>query len=169
MSADNLTIFSADINDIDQLSERCRLLEALLQDLQRDQNVTIDKKIEQFFGKELAGEFKSKLSPDNLQTPEKQKALLEEALKYLASLPTVKLTLAFEPPSEFVSSLNQELGRLLGRKVVFDIKAKEEIVGGLVIEYDGRYKDYSLASKLVDSLQQELGKHFTSVSNTKKP
>jgi len=68
--------------------------------------------------------------------------------KYLSSLPTVRLILAFTPSSEFLDRLAAYLEKKTARKIILDILVREEIVGGCLVEYEGEYRDYSMLKKL---------------------
>lgn len=67
----------------------------------------------------------------------------ERLEEYIKSLGRVNLTLAFEPSRKFLEEIAEWFEKNLGKKVILAILVKEEIIGGVQIEYNGKYKDYS--------------------------
>ena len=49
----------------------------------------------------------------------------------------------------------KQLEDSLGKKIVLDITTNQSIVGGLQIEFSGKYKDYSLGPKLEEYLKRK--------------
>ncbi len=78
--------------------------------------------------------------------------------KILEQTPVLKLKLAFLPTKEFLTKLSDWVKKQTGKKVFFDIEVKEDIIGGCIFEYEGEYRDYSLGSKLEETLEQEVHK-----------
>lgn len=80
------------------------------------------------------------------------RARIEEKLtrlqKMLESLPVVRLTLAFDPPTHAIEAIASWLQATIRKPVVLDITQDHTILGGARIEFEGRYLDGSLRSKL---------------------
>lgn len=120
---------------------------------QLEQNIHIQNKdVKQFIfenapfhvAPELVGYLE--IQPQNTDTTVlRQKILqLRDAIK---AIPIVTLTIAFEPNEEFVYSLNQKAGELLGRKVFFELQYDATIIGGAQVEGNGKitkhtFKEY---------------------------
>lgn len=68
--------------------------------------------------------------------------------KFLTDLDKITLTMAFEPSLDFQKEVVLWLNKNLGKKVVAEFVVEEGIIGGLIIEYMGKYKDYSKASEV---------------------
>ena len=68
--------------------------------------------------------------------------------RFLDGIDKITLTLAFEPSLDFQKEIALRLEKNLGRKVVSDFIVDEAIIGGLIIEYRGKYKDYSKAAEI---------------------
>lgn len=81
-------------------------------------------------------------------TPSELEAYFVSLKAYLVKIPRIALTLAFTPSTEFIAVIGDWLSKNLGKKVLIDLVVKEEIIAGLVIEYQGRFKDYSKAGLL---------------------
>jgi F0F1-type ATP synthase delta subunit len=83
--------------------------------------------------------FKNEISKiDYLLTVERQ----------LMGLKSVKLILACEPSIKLVETIALWLKANVGRSVVLDITLDKKLIGGAIVEYDGKYGDFSLKSKL---------------------
>ena len=67
---------------------------------------------------------------------------LEETVK---KLELVKLTLAYEPSPEDIEAFFKAAGKIL------DISKDLRILGGAVVSYQGKYGDFSVRKKLVNS------------------
>ena len=68
--------------------------------------------------------------------------------QFLDGIDKITFTLAFEPSLDFQKEIALRLEKNLGRKVVSDFIVDEAIIGGLIIEYHGKYKDYSKAAEI---------------------
>jgi len=75
---------------------------------------------------------------------------------YLGKVPHVTLTLAFDPPESLVRLIADWFGKNLAAKTVLEIRVREEIIAGMIIEYNGKYKDYSKMGQLGEALRQVL-------------
>lgn len=93
-----------------------------------------------------------------------QRDYLEEIITYLNSLPVVNLKLAFEPSEIFIRHVNQVLSEQKGEKVVLNISVNPEIVAGVVIEFGGKFADYSYQKQAEHYLNQELASFNSEVS-----
>lgn len=81
-----------------------------------------------------------------------QSLFLRELNKHLNDLPSFKLTLAFEPTKTFIASLNRDLSLAVGKKVVLDIVVNQNIIAGVIFEYEGRLFSSTLEAKLNESI-----------------
>jgi F0F1-type ATP synthase delta subunit len=79
--------------------------------------------------------------------------ILAEIKKRLSSIKFVNLTLSFAPSQDMIERISNWLGKSVPQNIALDIKIDPEIVGGAVIEFDGKYFDYSLKNKLDNILK----------------
>lgn len=79
---------------------------------------------------------------------EDQKSSLEQALHDLSDIETVKLTIAFEPQRQFLEHLHAQLSQIIKTRFVIDYAVNSKILGGMIIEYEGKYKDFSVRKKV---------------------
>lgn len=82
------------------------------------------------------------------QTPEKQVFFLHLLKKDLISLPKAKIEIAFEPVQSTLNKISEWFEKKLGKRVVLDIVINPKIVGGAKIEYNGKWRDFSLIKKI---------------------
>ncbi len=101
--------------------------------------------ISEDFGKELEELEKKKIISKN---PEENRIFFENFEKYLQDLPQIKIEMAFRPKKEFVNKISLWLEKEINQKVVLDLIFNPEIVGGAIIEYQGRQINFSLAKKI---------------------
>ena len=73
---------------------------------------------------------------------------LNELRAELSQLETLSLTIAFTPSQNFIDSLYSWIVENLGSKVIIDFKNSQKVIGGALISYQGKYKDYSVDKKL---------------------
>ena len=97
------------------------------------------------FRKELEELEKKKIISTN---PEDNRIFFENLKKYLQNLPQVKIVIAFRPKKEFINKISLWLEKEINQKVILDLAFNPEIVGGALIEYQGRQVDFSLAKEI---------------------
>lgn len=97
--------------------------------------------------------FLEKLERENLipRDSEGQFLFFEKFKKYLRGLPKIKLEIAFLPSDEFLNKISQWLKMQFNRKIILDLIFNPKIVGGAVIEFEGKYFDFSV-SKEIDKI-----------------
>jgi len=77
-------------------------------------------------------------------TDDKQQDFLNDIMEFLKTIPVVKIIFAFEPTASFVAGVNSKLSNAVGKKIILDYAVDEDIVGGVKIEYLGKFGDFSL-------------------------
>ena len=73
---------------------------------------------------------------------------LSDLKKVLDSLTVVKLTLAFEPSESATNRIIAFIRQNLSEKTILEIRQEPSILGGLIFEFKGLYRDYALKTKL---------------------
>jgi F0F1-type ATP synthase delta subunit len=87
--------------------------------------------------------------------PKEQFEFLENLKRRLESLPVLKMVLAFSPPVGTIEKISQFLERELGKKIILDLSCNPEIIGGAILEYEGKYINLSLAKNLEKILKNQ--------------
>lgn len=107
----------------------------------------------------VSGEFKS-LVYDLEQThkiPSINKDLanaLKKTQREIEAVPSLKITLAFQPSQEFIKSIVNKYFNNLYQKTVLDISVDPTIIAGCKMEYGGEYQDFSLEKATDEAIQQ---------------
>lgn len=78
----------------------------------------------------------------------KVQALLNEIVEFVQGFDTVAITLGFDPSMRFLREVAQWFSVLLGRKVLLDVNIENSVVGGCIVNYNGKYIDYTLKKTL---------------------
>lgn len=103
---------------------------------------------------------KAGLEPTN---ESKQLAFLKDLASFLQALPVVKVTVAFDPTSNLVVKLSNQLSQVLGKKVILDLVIDENVIAGAIFEYKGMRSEQTLQEKLElqirGLLDQPIDKH----------
>lgn len=159
MNQDIFKIFLNGIKDTNGLYHVIDQLNFISKSLYHNKTGTITEKIGDQILQSLAAIFHF-LEKNNLEPTgdSAQKEFIEEIIKYLRSVSLVKVTLAFEPDANFVSKLNDQISSILNQKVILDILVDQKIIAGLTVEYQGKFKDYSLEPRVKDYLRNNLKK-----------
>lgn len=66
----------------------------------------------------------------------------------ISSLAYIELKIAFEPTMETLYKLSDWTRKNINPMVCLDIKIDKRILGGVVITYNGKFKDYSLVNEI---------------------
>jgi F0F1-type ATP synthase delta subunit len=95
---------------------------------------------------------KEAFTKDNISFEDK--SMIKEYLiglkEQLQKLKVLKLSLAFEASEYSIDYLFAWVLKNQGVGIVLDIKTDKSIIGGAIIEFNGKYKDFSLRKKLVE-------------------
>jgi F0F1-type ATP synthase delta subunit len=71
-------------------------------------------------------------------------AFLQELQSAIDALPVATLTLAFSPKQGLITTLSGWFAVHAKKIVLLDIMVNKRLLGGVIISYNGIYKDYSL-------------------------
>lgn len=158
-------IFLSGIKDTKGLYRLIDQLESITKELYHNQDGTITQKLKGKLLSSIEAIF-AWLEQNNLEPKGdgEQKAFIEELVSYLKKIPQVKITLAFEPDDLFTAKLNDQISNLVGQKIILDIDVNHHIVGGVVLEYQGKHHDYSVEPRVNSYLKEKLGNLFNSTS-----
>ncbi len=82
------------------------------------------------------------------QGDQKQQQFLKDLVKFLNTLPRIKVTIAFDPTQSLIVRLNNQLSTIVGTKVILEMVIDEALIGGAIFEYNGRQSGLTLQEKL---------------------
>lgn len=78
----------------------------------------------------------------------KYKDELDKLRQAALDLPVVRLTLALEPAGNWILEIRNWVVKAVGKAVVLDMAVDKSILGGAIVENQGKYGDYSLRKKI---------------------
>ncbi len=143
---ESFRLFVKDVFVSDDLKDLIRQIGGILDIIYVEDNKTLMEKLTGKLPSHIldivAGLFAKKILSGN---PKDAHQYFVSLNSYLAKIPTVRLTIAFDPTADFLQALNLWFEKNLGKKVVCDITVREELIAGALVEYNGKYKDYSKA------------------------
>ncbi len=88
-------------------------------------------------------------------SPNQQIAFFSELKERLQKIPQVKLEIAFKPSRDFLLKLADWFKEKIHQRVILDLTINPKIIGGAIIEYQGSWRNFSLAKK-IDKLNKTL-------------
>ena len=143
---DSYSLFVKDVFLTENLKDLIRQIDIVLDTIYVDDKRTLMEKLTGKLPSHIldiiAGLFANKMLTAN---PKEVESYFVSLNSYLSKIPKVILTIAFEPSAELSKTLSFWFEKNLGKKVVCDIRVREEIIAGALVEYRGKYKDYSRA------------------------
>ena len=80
-----------------------------------------------------------------VMTEKEEASILEKELR---ALPEMKLDIAFFPTDNFLNRISQWLQKEFDQRIILDITVNPKVVAGAIIEYQGNWRDFSLAKKI---------------------
>jgi len=89
------------------------------------------------------------------KSPKDQFRFLEKIKSELKKFLLIKIEIAFDPSPSFLRQLKNWFEENIKKDVVLDITKNPKIVGGIIIEYNGKYLDLSLAKKIDHFIEQK--------------
>jgi F0F1-type ATP synthase delta subunit len=88
---------------------------------------------------------KEKLLPE---TPKERFSFFDEIEEELRNLPKVKIEISFEPSRNFLLQVKNWFRENLKKEVILEVIKNPKVVGGAIVEYQGKYLDFSLAKEI---------------------
>lgn len=95
---------------------------------------------------------KNNINSNNLSMTKEYLDGLKEEIKKLKG---IKLSLAFEPSHDSIDNLFAWVIQNLGSAIVLDIAVDKRILGGTIIEFEGKYKNLSLRKTLEEVFEEK--------------
>ncbi len=90
--------------------------------------------------------------------PNEDFSALENCLQTLKQelmlLTTVEITLAIKPQHEFLTQLYRWVQEHVGKQTIIQLAINPEIVGGIILVYQGKYINLSLSKRIDDVFTQ---------------
>lgn len=77
---------------------------------------------------------------------------IKAQIETVKSLPVVRLRVAFNPSNDMVKNISKWLDLFSSDKMLVEVIVDPAVIGGVAIELDGTYSDYSLKKLLQEKL-----------------
>lgn len=121
-------------------------------------NFNLEKTLTTQFGIQKADIFLKLLREHNINTASTQTVqdFFKNIQETVSHLSTVSLTIAFEPSDETIKVLSQWFVFNMNKQVLFDIQVDHKLIAGAKINYNGKFKDYSLGPLFENLVKQIL-------------
>ena len=142
------------LQQVNYLVSRLREVEKLLYKPDQQWQEFLDEYLSAQEQEELRGSW-SKQQVD-LDNPISVDKALQSLLERLAKLTIIKVVVARELSQKMCKWLHRSLEDNLGTRLVIDKQIDEDLVGGMVIEHEGKQWDYSLRKKLEEEGGEEI-------------
>ncbi len=82
---------------------------------------------------------------------------LQKLKDKLASYKIFKLDIVFEPTRNFVEKIYDFVSKNMGNEVLLEINYVPNLIGGAVIVFDGKYRDFSLKKVFDEEFEKNRG------------
>ncbi len=92
----------------------------------------------------------------NVNSVSALKDFLERLQEQIGKLPVLSITLAFEPNEETLKLLDEWFSLNLKKQFIFDIEVAPDIIGGAMINFNGKYLDCTLREKFAKIVKDAL-------------
>ena len=119
-----------------ELQELVQKVEGVVREVGSD-----DSKVAQTITKHIKEPIASAIVFATKKSPAEELTKLNQ---YLKDLEELKLTLSFRPKADSLEKIVSWVKQNVGKEIVLEIDTDESILGGVILSYKGKYKDYSL-------------------------
>ncbi len=130
-------------------------ISALMYGLYHTELYKFEKVLEQSVRLRVASEIRRLLKSYELTGKDEIKQFLSQGYKTICALPILRLTLAFEPSETAINDISDWARNNIEERIILDLTLDRRLLGGALIEYKGKYYDYSLKTKLEEIFARE--------------
>lgn len=114
-----------------------------------------DQILEESVRVSMASEIKKLLKSCKISGKDEIKNFLTDAYQTISSLPILILTLAFEPSEQVIYNISSWVRTNFEERIILDLVLDRRLLGGTLIEYKGKYYDYSVRKKLEENFENK--------------
>lgn len=91
---------------------------------------------------------KEELGNSSLKNTDAIKKALDKMEEKINSVKQINITLSFKPSEVFINNMHRWLKRNLGEDLIINLSEDENLLGGIILSYNGLYSDLSINKKL---------------------
>lgn len=123
-------------------------------------NFNVEKVLMEQFGVVKKDALLSVLRDNNISVDSTKtiKDFFTKIQETIAALPVVPISLAFEPKEQTLKMLSDWFMINLKKQVLFDISVDRKLIAGAAITYKGKFKDFSIKTKVTEIINQVITK-----------
>jgi len=123
-------------------------------------NFNLEKALKEQFGVNKFDRFLTLLRDNNINAESLPavKDFLHMLLEKITALPTLALTIAFEPKEQTLKVLSEWFLVNMHKQILFEITVDPTLVGGALITYNGKFSDFSIRPTVTRILDIALSK-----------
>ncbi|HEX7042319.1 MAG TPA: F0F1 ATP synthase subunit delta [Patescibacteria group bacterium] len=92
----------------------------------------------------------------NASKPEILETFINKLQSTITTLPSVSISLAFEPQIQTIKTVSNWLYLNLKKQILLDFSVDPTLIAGIQITYNGKFKDYSLKNPATNLIQKLL-------------
>jgi len=81
----------------------------------------------------------------------------ETLKKLVKKFKVIKLALAFDPSYKTITNIHNFVKDTVGIGYILDIEVSEDLLGGAVVIFNGKYNDFSLKKSIEDTFREKGG------------
>lgn len=132
--------------DLDQLSSE---IDSLLASIFETTNQSFDTALRSV-SLDTAKKIREALTKNAMDIANKEQIrnFLTGLKKLLGKFRTIRLIIAFDPSEKAIENIYNWVSSNLGEGYILDIETNENLLGGAIIVFQGKYKDFSLKKTL---------------------
>lgn len=142
------------------LSELDLLLKSIYEGSGGSFDITLKNKVRSWVAAIILSEIES---VENLD----KKSYLENLKNEVQKIEDMKLGLAYEPSESALERIHDRIVKYSRKQILIDLTTNKNIVGGAVIVYKGKYRDFSM-KKVFETEMQNAREEINEILNSKK-
>ncbi len=139
--------------EVDDLSSE---IDMLMSELFKSEKVSLEKALTSI-SSNSANRITEIFEKFNLDMTDKGKVrdFLDTLADLIKKFKVIKLILAFDPTRKTIENIHGFVSENIGIGYILDIEISESVLGGAVVMFNGKYKDFTLRKSLEESFRDK--------------
>ena len=133
----------------EDLNELSFEIDNLLSSIFETNNQSFDKALKSI-SIDTAKKINDAISKNGINTANKEliRNFLDGLKKLLGKFKTIRLIISIDPSHNVIENIHNWVVSNLGEGYLLDIETNQNLLGGAIIEFDGKYKDFTVKKDL---------------------
>jgi F0F1-type ATP synthase delta subunit len=129
-------------------------IDNFLQSFFKSEKTSIDKEFN-LTGSDFAKKITETFAKNNLDINNQEviSDFFSTLKKLIGKLKVIKLVLAFDPAHKTIEKIHNFVKETIGIGYILDIEVSEDILGGSIVIFDGKYNDFSLRKSIEEAFK----------------